>query len=157
MAVPSVSAKKLASSPTMNSSITTSAPAAPKLPENMSTSAFVAWLSVSAMMTPLPAARPSALMTTGRPNFGSAARASASDAHIGGGRDVRPRAQVLGEAFGAFELRRRLVRPEYRHVRRAQRIGEAIDQRRFRADDDEVDIPGSAEGHHFLMVAWRRG
>jgi hypothetical protein len=39
MAVPSVRAKKLASSPTMNSSITTSAPAAPKLPENMSTSA----------------------------------------------------------------------------------------------------------------------
>ncbi len=51
----------------MNSSITTEAPAAPKrLPESMSRTASIAWSIVSAMITPLPAASPSALITIGR-------------------------------------------------------------------------------------------
>ncbi len=65
---PSHSAKKLASSPTRNSSITTEAPAAPKrLPDSMSRAASIACSTVSATTTPLPAASPSALTTIGAP------------------------------------------------------------------------------------------
>ena len=49
--VPSVSAKKLASSPVMNSSITTSAPASPKPPSNMSMIAASASASRSTRAT----------------------------------------------------------------------------------------------------------
>ena len=62
---PSQRMKKLASSPSMNSSITTSAPALPNSPPNMSSMAASASDSVMATMTPLPAARPSALTTIG--------------------------------------------------------------------------------------------
>jgi hypothetical protein len=58
---------KLASSPSRNSSITTRAPASPKaLPESMS-HGVSASASVIATITPLPAARPSALTTIGAP------------------------------------------------------------------------------------------
>ncbi len=64
---PSQSTKKEASSPSMNSSITTSAPASPNSPPNMSSTAASAWSTVSATITPLPAASPSALTTIGAP------------------------------------------------------------------------------------------
>jgi hypothetical protein len=51
----------------MNSSITTDAPAAPKAPPRMSSMAACASASVVATITPLPAARPSALTTIGAP------------------------------------------------------------------------------------------
>jgi hypothetical protein len=77
MCVPSVRAKKLASSPVMNSSITASAP--PKRPAKMSSTAATASAISMATVTPLPAARPSALMTTGAPKRSRAARASSRD------------------------------------------------------------------------------
>ena len=64
---PSDSTKNEASSPSMNSSITTSAPAVPKAPPNMSSIAARASSSSMATTTPLPAARPSALITMGAP------------------------------------------------------------------------------------------
>ena len=65
--VPSTRTKKLASSPSMNSSITTSAPAAPKAPPKAASTAPSASASVMATVTPLPAASPSALTTMGAP------------------------------------------------------------------------------------------
>ena len=58
-----------------------------------------------ATTTPLPAARPSALITIGAPcsravGFG---RRDRVEALVGGGRDVVRAAQVLGEAFGPFK------------------------------------------------------
>ena len=65
----SVKARNDASSPSRNSSMTTREPAAPKaLPESMSCTASLASSTVRATITPLPAARPSALSTTGRPS-----------------------------------------------------------------------------------------
>ena len=64
--LPSTRAKKLSSSPSRNSSITSSAPASPKTRSAIMLSmAAVASASVSATTTPLPAASPSALTTTG--------------------------------------------------------------------------------------------
>ena len=61
---------KLASSPSRNSSITIRCPASPKaLPANISFIAFSASVCVMATMTPLPAARPSALITIGVPTL----------------------------------------------------------------------------------------
>ncbi len=66
--LPSTIEMKLASSPSRNSSITTRAPASPNaLPESMSRTASSASASVIATITPLPAARPSALTTIGAP------------------------------------------------------------------------------------------
>ncbi len=62
---PSTITMKLASSPSRNSSTTTVSPAAPKLPANMPSTVAMASSAVPAMITPLPAARPSALTTIG--------------------------------------------------------------------------------------------
>ena len=65
---PSAMTMKLASSPCRNSSTTTRWPASPKaLPASMSRTAASASATVCAMITPLPAARPSALTTIGAP------------------------------------------------------------------------------------------
>src|SRR5215831_2109079 len=56
---------KLASSPSRNSSITTSRPASPNWPANMASAAVMAALLEAAMTTPLPAASPLALTTSG--------------------------------------------------------------------------------------------
>ena len=65
---PSTMTMKLASSPSRNSSITTRAPASPKaLASSMSRTAASASARVMATITPLPAARPSALITMGAP------------------------------------------------------------------------------------------
>ncbi|MCY1460815.1 hypothetical protein D9M71_784040 [compost metagenome] len=65
---PSTMTMKLASSPSRNSSITTREPASPKaLPASMSRTASSASARVMATITPLPAARPSALITIGAP------------------------------------------------------------------------------------------
>ena len=65
--------------------------------------------AVSAITTPLPAARPSALITTGRPKRSRSASAACLVvmARISGGRDAVRGAQILDEALRAFELRRR--------------------------------------------------
>ncbi|MCY1558524.1 hypothetical protein D9M68_954660 [compost metagenome] len=67
IASPSESTKRLTSSPSMNSSITTAAPDAPKAPEKQSMMASSASSTLMATVTPLPAANPSALITMGAP------------------------------------------------------------------------------------------
>ncbi len=67
-----------ASSPVMNSSITTSAPAPPKAPPNISSMAASASASSIATITPLPAASPSALTTIGAPCARTWARAASA-------------------------------------------------------------------------------
>ncbi len=74
--LPSHSTKNDASSPAMNSSITTSAPATPSDPPNISSIAAFASAAVIAITTPLPAANPSALMTIGAPVFSTCACAA---------------------------------------------------------------------------------
>ena len=63
--LPSQRTKKLASSPGMNSSITTVI--APNAPAKIASMARCACSTVSATVTPLPAERPSALTTIGAP------------------------------------------------------------------------------------------
>src|SRR5580658_10788923 len=65
MCAPSAMTMKLASSPVRNSSITTSLPAAPNCPANMPAALAIAASMVSAITTPLPAASPLALTTSG--------------------------------------------------------------------------------------------
>ena len=71
---------------------------------------------------------------------------------IAGGRDMGAGAQVLGKAFRAFQLRRCLVRPEHENLRDAQAFGEAIDQRRFRPDHDQIDVMLAAEQDHRAVI-----
>ena len=67
MVLPSVKARTETSGPVKNSSMTTLEPLSPKiLSAIISRRAFLASSRVSAMMTPLPRANPSALMTWGR-------------------------------------------------------------------------------------------
>ena len=103
---------------------------------------------VSAMVTPLPAASPSALITIGqllRRHVGLGRR-RIGEAGVGSGRNAGPRAEILGEALRAFELRRLPRRAEHLDALRFEIVGEARDQRRLRADDHEVDpvLPAEA-------------
>ena len=66
---PSAKASTVTSGPTMHSSMTTVEPEAPNLPPSiMSRTAAFASSTVAATVTPLPRARPSALMTMGAPS-----------------------------------------------------------------------------------------
>jgi hypothetical protein len=80
---------KLASSPVRNSSITTRQPASPKaLPESMSVTAASASPG-PATITPLPAARPSALTTIGSvPEVAHAGEDHGHAVLVGGGDDL---------------------------------------------------------------------
>ena len=73
-------------------------------------------------------------------------------AHVARGRNSRALAQVLGEAFAAFELGGGLRWAEHRDAGLPQRIREAVDQRRFGPDDHEIDSIGGAEIDHGAMV-----
>ena len=108
MVLPSVSAKKLASSPSRNSSITTSAPALAEPPANISSIAASASARVVGDRHALARGEPVGLDHHRHAEAGRAppvASASDGDACIGGGRDARAVAQRLGEALAAFELR----------------------------------------------------
>ena len=134
----------------MNSSITTEAPAAPKrLPDSMSRTASIACATVSATITPLPAASPSAFTTIGAPcclDVGLGL-GDVGEALVGGGRDVVPPAQLLGEALGAFELGGLLRRPEHLDAGRREGVRHAGDQRRVGPDHHEVDLLALGERH----------
>ena len=137
--VPSVSTNRLASSPSRNSSITA---LGRRASANMSRSPPPPRRAVIATVTPLPAASPSALITTGRPKSRRARparRRAIGDADIAGGRDARARAQVLGEALRPLQLRGRLGRARTPDAVGAQSVGEPVDQRRLRPDHDQAD------------------
>ena len=155
---PSTRAKKLASSPTRNSSMTTSAPAAPNAPAKQASMAAVAASRVSAMTTPLPAARPSALTTIGSGCVGQIGLGGARvrEAAVGGGGNARTRAEVLGEALRALELGGRLGRAEHLDPGGGQIVGEAGHQRRLGAHHHEADVVVAAEADDGGMVGRRR-
>ena len=50
------------------------------------------------------------------------------------------REEIFGEGFGAFQLRGPLRWAEDCQARRAERVNDANHQRRFRADDGQVDF-----------------
>jgi len=79
-------------------------------------------------------------------------RGFAGHPFIAAGRDTGAGAKVFGKAFRAFELGRCLARSEDGHAFAAQRIGKAIDQRRFGADDDQTDPFRLAEIEHSAMI-----
>ena len=109
---------------------------------------------VVAMVTPLPAASPSALTTIGSFCRGEIRLGAGGvrEAAIGRGRNAELGAQILGESLRAFELRRRLLRPEALDSRRREIIYQTGDQRRFRPDDDEIDRVVRAEADDGSMV-----
>ena len=65
---------------------------------------------------------------------------------------LNSRAERLGEALGAFELRRLLARPERLDAGAREIVDDAGRQRRLRADHDEIDRIALAEIDHRRMV-----
>ena len=141
MCSPLTIAMKLASSPCRNSSITTVLPAAPNWPENIACAASIASSVVSQMMTPLPAARPSAFTTRGA----RCARTQACvegrlrERCVGSRRDAMAAQEVLGESLGAFQPRCQPARAEAAQTRSFERVGDACHERRLRPDDSQRD------------------
>jgi hypothetical protein len=79
------------------------------------------------------------------------------EAAIGGGGDILPRAQILGEALRSFKLRGGRRRPEDEDARLGKLVGKPIDQRLFRPHHDEPDIHVRREGdHRFEMRGIKR-
>ena len=74
------------------------------------------------------------------------------EAAIGGGGDAVFGAEILGEAFGAFELRRRPRRPEHLNACRLQIVGEPCHERRLGPDHHEADVVLPAEADHRRMI-----
>ena len=104
--VPSQRAKKESSSPVRNSSRTISVSAVPRrAPEKISAAVDSASAWVLQMTTPLPAARPDALTTTGVAKRGScfADFVDGGAEGVGGGGDVVALHEVLGEGFAGLE------------------------------------------------------
>ena len=144
--LPSAMTMKLASSPSRNSSTTTTRPASPKAPANMPSAARIASSALAAMITPLPAASPSALTTMG----GRCARIArrierlARECGIARRRDAVAHQEFLGELLAAFEPRRELSRPEAGQARGREGIDDAGDQRAFGSHDRESRRPRRA-------------
>ncbi len=58
---------------------------------------------------------------------------------VGGGRDAGLAAEILHKGFRAFECGRCGARPKGRNTLGFERVDQPEDERRFRADDDELD------------------
>ena len=99
----------------------------------MSLIAASASASVIATITPLPAARPSALITIGAPfsrTYSSAASTSVKHGVVRG-RDAVAREEILGEGLAAFQLRGGRGRAEDAQARGAEAVDDAGHQRRL--------------------------
>ena len=123
--VPSTIAMKLASSPSRNSSMTTTRRRPGRSgPANMSSAACTASSVVAQITTPLPAARPSALTTSGArcARTQAASNVCAREGGVGRGRDAVPPEEILGEGLRAFEPRGQLARAEAAQARRGERV-----------------------------------
>ena len=98
------------------------------------------------MITPLPAARPSALITTGKPRpsgkgFGGGRVAEAA---IGGGGNADFGAKVFDEALGAFQHRGGLGRPQGADAGRLEHVPQPAHQLGVGGDHGEIDSLGLA-------------
>ena len=135
--LPSQSAKKLASSPSRNSSTTAEAPgAAEDRVERRERGG-----AVGGDGDALAGGEPVRLHHDGEVvlHHIGARSVAVGEAAVVGGRDAGLAAEILGEALGAFELRRRFRRAEGADAGGRKIVDEAGDERRLRPDDDEVD------------------
>ena len=111
----------------------------------------------AAMTTPLPAASPLALTTSGarwaRTQAASKlAAVNVAERAVG----MRVAAQeLLGERLRALELRAGARRPEAAQPRCGERVDHAGHQRRLRPDDGEVDVLGRCQAHQRGAVLGR--
>ena len=62
------------------------------------------------------------------------------------------RAEILGKALRAFELRRRLRRPEHLDACRVKIVGKPGDERRLGSDDDKADVVLGTEADNGRVI-----
>ncbi len=79
-------------------------------------------------------------------------RCRIAEAAVSGGRDLRTHAELLGKGLRGFDCRGRSTRTEGRNPFGFERIDEPQDERRFRADHDEIDPLAAAEPDQPLDV-----
>ena len=141
------STKNETSSPRMNSSTTTVAPASPNVARSMHWAiAASASSSVAHTIAPLPAARPSVFTTHGAAELAAeaAGRRGVVERREARGRDAVLGHQPLGERLGALDRRGPPAGAEDGEAPAAQPIGEPRHQRRLGADDHQVDVAAPA-------------
>ena len=158
--MPSDRAKNESSSPSRNSSSTSVVSRAPvSVPSKRPPAARKASAVVRQMMTPLPAARPSALTTTGREKRGSSSATSSRSvqaACAAVGMSCR-RIKSLGEGLRGFKHRGGLCGAENAQTVGLEAIGEAEGKRDFRADDDQGGALGQGERNDGVRIRDRNG
>ena len=135
--------------------MTSSAPAAPNAPPKQSSIASFAASRVCGDDHALAGGEPVGLDDDGQALRGyiSLRRGRIIEAAIGRRGDAVFGAEILGEAFGAFELCRRPRRPERFHASRFEIVGEAGDERRLGPDHHKPDVLLFAEGDDGFMVS----
>jgi hypothetical protein len=108
---------------------------------SMSSMAACASSSVIATTTPLPAARPSALMTMGAPCVHVGVRGrGVGEGGVARGGDAVALHEVLGKGLGALQLRGRLGGAEDAQAAGAEHVHHAGGQRRLGADHGQRDL-----------------
>ena len=145
----------------MHSSSTRRPPASPNWRSSMAARTAASALRRSgATTTPFPAARPSALTTTGKPSSPRASdrmrvlgRLAYAVARRG---DPVARHEALREHLAAFELRRRARRAEDQPAARREQIDDAAIERQLGTDDGEVDALALGNRQHALRHRRRR-
>ena len=154
--VPSVRTKSEASSPVMNSSMTTRAPG-----PSAKIASRAAWASaaVSATVTPLPAARPSALTTIGAPWASTQAWAASGSVKVWLAAVGAPQAAQISLAKALEASRRAASRPGPRvgDAGGAQGVGDALGERGLGAYHHEIDGVLGAEGQRSCRRRGCRG
>src|ERR1044071_2994467 len=155
MCSPSVSTRKLASSPSRNSSTTTLSPAAPKT-RRMSTSSIAASASArdAQISTPLPAARPSALITYGAlrsPRYFFAAAASENVANAAVGILFSRRISLANALLPSSRAARR----ENFKAALLEELGDAERERQLGTDHRQIDAVFLRERGELLDVVDR--
>ena len=155
---PSQMAKKLASSPINFSSMTTDDPAAPNAPEKQAAIASSAADKVSQITTPLPAAKPSALTTSGAPCIACIGErvVGAGKMSVSRRRNAALGADRLREGLRSLQLSRGRRGAEHCKPRFPQIVREAVNQWRFGANNDELYPRLAAKRSHLRMIAYIR-
>ena len=132
-------------------------PASPNLlPVSISSTTAIASPVLLTRTTPLPAASPSALMTSGQPSRSAAERLERDLGRFGdqeaGSRHAVPRHELLCPDLAGLDSRRRARRPENRPAGLDEPIDDADRQRQLGSDDRQGDRPPARPG-----PAWRPG
>ena len=153
-------ARKLISSPSRNSSMTTCCAASPSsVPVNSPCAASTAVCRDGQMMTPLPAASPSALTTMGAMkkvdglfHFGR----GGADGEVAGGNVVALQ-ELLGEALAGFKHGRGARGPKNPQAALLKSVHNAQRKRQLRPHDGQSGLLSLSQTHHrihILQVDW---